>query len=44
MTECSIDGCAREVHNRGPITFDVCTEHYLDKMSSLRPEGEHEPV
>lgn len=40
---CSRDGCDREVHSRGAITFDVCTKHYLESMSDLRPDAGFAP-
>lgn len=37
--ECSVDGCDKPIHTKGAITFDKCSEHFIESMSSLRPDA-----
>lgn len=43
--ECDEDDCNEVVHTtQNGLTVNVCNQHFLEKMSSLRPNGEFEPV
>jgi hypothetical protein len=44
MTQCDEPDCTNPVYEKGAITFNKCRKHYIESMSTLRPDGEYEPV